>query len=172
MHRLVLMRHAKSDWPAGFDDIDRPLSKRGIADAGVAGEYLGTQDWQIGFALVSVAQRTRETFLNVSSTLGYDVAHSFEDSIYDASPGEILSLVRSQAAKTVLVIGHAPGIPRLALGLAAGDLPNELLRGKGYPTAAISVLESDQPWAAWEPECARFVEYHVPRANPHSDDSD
>ncbi|MEN9711067.1 MAG: hypothetical protein RL441_1059 [Actinomycetota bacterium] len=172
MHRLVLMRHAKSDWPAGFDDIDRPLSKRGIADAGVAGEYLGTQDWQIGFALVSVAQRTRETFANVSSTLGYDVRHSFENSIYDASPGEILSLVRAQVAETVLVIGHAPGIPRLALGLAMGELPNELLRGKGYPTAAISVLESDQPWSAWEPECARFVDYHVPRADPLSDDSD
>ena len=37
---LLLMRHAKSDYPAGVIDHDRPLARRGIREAGLAGGWL------------------------------------------------------------------------------------------------------------------------------------
>ncbi|MGQ3295308.1 MAG: SixA phosphatase family protein, partial [Shinella sp.] len=33
MKRLLLLRHAKSAWPEGVEDHDRPLSDRGRRDA-------------------------------------------------------------------------------------------------------------------------------------------
>lgn len=172
MPRLVLMRHAKSDWPHGAADLDRPLTKRGRRDAIAAGEWLAAQDWTIDTAVVSIAQRTRETFSQLSESLGYAPTLTFEEAIYEASPGEILNVIRQQSANTVLVVGHSPGIPRLAASLSDGHLPPTLLAGKGYPTSAISVLESETPWSGWEPECASFVEFVVPRADPHNSDND
>ena len=37
--RLILLRHAKSDWP-DVPDQDRPLAKRGKRDAPVIGRWL------------------------------------------------------------------------------------------------------------------------------------
>ena len=37
---LVLLRHAKSDYPGGVADHDRPLAPRGEREAGLAGEWL------------------------------------------------------------------------------------------------------------------------------------
>src|SRR5437764_1228803 len=37
--RLVVARHAKSDWPAGVADHDRPLGRRGRRDAEAAGRW-------------------------------------------------------------------------------------------------------------------------------------
>ena len=33
MKTLILVRHAKSDWPEDTDDFDRPLAERGMHDA-------------------------------------------------------------------------------------------------------------------------------------------
>ena len=47
---------------------------------------------------------------------------NYAEQIYDASPGEILAEIKeaSPQASTLLVIGHAPGIPSLATRLAGG----------------------------------------------------
>src|SRR6201993_5368928 len=37
---LLLMRHAKSGYPAGVVDRERPLAPRGIREAGLAGKWL------------------------------------------------------------------------------------------------------------------------------------
>ena len=33
MKKLILVRHAKSDWPEDTDDFNRPLADRGLEDA-------------------------------------------------------------------------------------------------------------------------------------------
>ena len=38
--RLILLRHAKSDYPLGVPDHDRPLNERGRRDADAAGAWL------------------------------------------------------------------------------------------------------------------------------------
>ncbi|OYX10305.1 MAG: phosphoglycerate mutase, partial [Rhizobiales bacterium 32-66-8] len=40
MRRLILLRHAKSDWPDGIADLERPLAARGRAAAPLVGAYL------------------------------------------------------------------------------------------------------------------------------------
>ena len=33
MKTLLLIRHAKSDWPENMKDFDRPLAEKGLIDA-------------------------------------------------------------------------------------------------------------------------------------------
>ncbi|MFZ0755940.1 MAG: histidine phosphatase family protein, partial [Trebonia sp.] len=59
--RLVLLRHAKSDWP-DVPDQDRPLAKRGRRDAPVAGGWLGRSGYVPDAVVCSTARRARETW--------------------------------------------------------------------------------------------------------------
>ena len=43
MRRLILLRHAKSDRPAGVRDLERPLNKRGKRAAPVVGERIAAE---------------------------------------------------------------------------------------------------------------------------------
>ena len=61
MRTLVLMRHAKSDYPAGVPDHERPLAPRGTREAGLAGDWLREHAPAIDAVLCSSAVRTRQT---------------------------------------------------------------------------------------------------------------
>ncbi len=61
MRTLVLLRHAKSDYPGGVADHDRPLAPRGIREAGLAGDWLRAELPAIDAVLCSTATRTRQT---------------------------------------------------------------------------------------------------------------
>ena len=66
MKRLLLLRHAKSAWPDGVEDHDRPLSDRGRRDAPRMGAYIAAAGLRPDFALVSSARRTQETWALVA----------------------------------------------------------------------------------------------------------
>src|SRR5271169_6955745 len=62
MRRLMLLRHAKSDWSSpGMPDRERPLNARGIADAHTMGIYLARHALVPDLILCSPAKRTRLT---------------------------------------------------------------------------------------------------------------
>ena len=56
--RLILMRHAKSDWGTGDDDHDRPLNARGRGDAPRVGEALRELGWVPDLVVLSDSART------------------------------------------------------------------------------------------------------------------
>ena len=62
MRQLLLLRHAKSAWPDGVPDSQRPLNNRGRRDARAAGQWLRENVGGLGAVVCSPAQRTRETF--------------------------------------------------------------------------------------------------------------
>ena len=53
--RLILFRHAKSDWP-DVPDRDRPLAKRGRRDAPVIGRWLRDHGYQPDTVICSAAR--------------------------------------------------------------------------------------------------------------------
>jgi phosphohistidine phosphatase len=61
MKNLLLLRHAKSAWPDGVEDHDRPLAERGRRDAPRMGAYMADVGIEPNVALVSSARRTQET---------------------------------------------------------------------------------------------------------------
>src|SRR4029453_5768266 len=58
---LLLLRHAKSDYPQGVADHERPLAPRGEREAGLAGDWLRAHAPAVDAVLCSTATRTRQT---------------------------------------------------------------------------------------------------------------
>lgn len=147
--RLILLRHAKSDRPAGIRDLDRPLNPRGRRAAPLVGAYMAGEGLVPDHVLVSPSQRTRETWEAVAESLGHP-PHKVAQDIYEAPVESLLAVIRAapDEARTLLVIGHNPGLQDLAVHLV-GDGPKDLCRrlSAEFPTAALAVI--DIPAEAW-----------------------
>ena len=72
MRELILLRHAHAEpAAAGLDDIDRPLSREGQAEAEAAGRWLKEHGHLPDRILCSPARRARETLEQVLLAIGY-----------------------------------------------------------------------------------------------------
>lgn len=163
MRTLVLMRHAKSDYPAGVPDHQRPLAPRGIREAGLAGEWLRENVPAIDAVLCSSAVRTRQTL----ERTGVDAPVSYLDRLYDAHPGTVIEEINQVGddVATLLVVGHEPTTSHVALGLAGpgSDVGAAERITLKYPTSAIAVLRVPGDWAGLELSGAELMSFHVPR---------
>jgi phosphohistidine phosphatase len=164
--RLVLLRHAKSQWPDGVPDQDRPLAERGIADATAAGPVLagfGTPD----VVLCSPALRTRQTWRLVSAALTDPPAPRFDEGIYGAGVRELLDLIRDVPvqARLVVIVGHEPTMSATTDLLAGpGSRADDLARLRNkYPTSGMAVLRPTTDWADLTAESAALERFLVPR---------
>jgi phosphohistidine phosphatase len=164
--KLVLLRHAKSDWP-DVADHDRPLAKRGRRDAPAVGRWLGESGYAPDAVVCSTARRARETWELVSTGLTAAApqrsrvpAVRYEPRVYEATVLGLLMLVREfdAAWRTALVVGHNPGIAELTAGLASPDSPPP----QAFPTAAVAVLGLPGSWAEAAPGEARLLAFIVP----------
>lgn len=163
MRTLVLVRHAKSDYPPGVSDHDRPLSPRGERDAPVIGRWISEHGLCPQVALVSTAERTRQTWSSMAPFLG-DVPVVWEPRIYEASRQELLGVLAGvpEDFTCVMMVGHNPGMEDFALSATAGSVNEARARmAEKFPTSAVAVLTSDDRWSQWgSAELSSFV---VPR---------
>jgi phosphohistidine phosphatase len=166
---LVLLRHAKSAYPFGVGDHERPLAPRGRREAGLAGEWLrsGTVD-PIQGVLCSTATRTRQTLMET----GIGAPVQFSERLYCATPRAVIDEINqvrdafTADVRSLLVIAHEPGMSQLALALTGAEGSNETAAANvatKFPTSAIAVLRFDGPWQRLEPGEAALVTFHVPR---------
>ena len=154
---LVLMRHAKSDWgDNSLSDHDRPLNRRGIADAPLMAQWLAENDLIPDQILCSSAERTRETVELMVQVWPGELSWSSADSLYLASPETIMSTIRSgfSGAKTLMVVAHNPGMAYLASMLAG--------KGVDMPTAAIAVFQANHTeWCDLDSETPLELTYFM-----------
>ena len=161
---LLLLRHAKSDYPQGVADHERPLAPRGEREAGLAGDWLRAHAPAVDAVLCSTATRTRQTLARSR----IDAPVNFVDRLYDATAGAVIEEINRTEpdVQTLLVIGHEPAMSSVALGLATADGSNttaaERISTK-FPTSAIAVLRTGQPWDQLALSGAALVGFHVPR---------
>ncbi|MEU4197509.1 histidine phosphatase family protein [Kribbella sp. NPDC026611] len=164
---LVLLRHAKAVPPETMPDLERPLADRGRADAGAAGRYLVAQGIEPDLVLCSPSKRTRETWKYVADA-GVSAGDVWYDKrIYNADTDGLLDVVHDvpTEARTVVMVGHAPGIPWLADELALdGTSPERLELTQKYPTTGLAVLHLTCRWADLSANEADLVSYVVPRS--------
>ena len=151
------MRHAKSDYPPGVADHDRPLNARGRRDAAVAGAWLAEHRRGIVTGtltvLVSSAQRAQQTWALAGDGLAGTV--TTEPRIYEAGISTLIDLAAAQGPGTVLIVGHNPTLEQCLWHLT-GDL-------SAMKTSAIAVIEldPDEPWASGT---ATLRDFQTPRA--------
>lgn len=164
MPTLVLLRHAKSSYPPGVDDHDRPLNPRGEREAPIAGRevarvltHIGGSSPAIDVALVSTAARAQQTWQLAVEQLPPVGRNQTDPNLYLATVPELLRTIRGlpQDAQCVLVVGHNDGLERLA-----GELADQPVRLK---TSSFAVLSSERGWASWAPATAHLETVVVAR---------
>jgi phosphohistidine phosphatase len=157
-HTLVLMRHAKSDYPEETPDHERPLADRGRRDAPRMGAWLRDSGYLPDLVLCSTAERTRQTWDLVAAELPATPAVTYEPRLYGVSTFGMLMLVREvpEGAATAMLVGHNPATGELAAALADDQATR-------FPTASIAVLRLPGPWAAVTPGEATRLALVSPR---------
>lgn len=169
MLRLFLLRHAKSDWDAGVeDDHDRPLNPRGRDAARRMGAYMRAHGYMPDLVLCSTAMRTQETAALIKLSPPADLRDMRE--LYLAEASTLLETLRSiKDARSVMLIGHNPGIGMLASSLArtahdSGEYERLERVRKKYPTGALSVFDFDVArWHDIGPGIGAVEDYMPPR---------
>jgi phosphohistidine phosphatase len=155
--RLVIVRHAKSAWPDGVPDPQRPLNRRGRRDAPAVGRWLRERVGPLDAVVCSPATRARQTWELIAGELDAPPAPDLDERVYAATADTLLAVVRGipETAGSVLLVGHNPGVADL---LAA--LTGEKLKVK---TSMVAVLGLACSWADAAPGMARLVAHATPR---------
>ncbi|HUZ90546.1 MAG TPA: histidine phosphatase family protein [Methylocella sp.] len=122
MPRLLLIRHAEAAVHAPQGDLQRPLTARGHADAARMGAYSQTSGLVPDLALVSPARRARDTLDVMVREFRQKPACEIEHLLYGADVGVLRELLEriSPCVKTLLIVGHNPGLAEFARFLLDG----------------------------------------------------
>ena len=158
MRELILLRHAHAEAAApGQADLDRPLSAEGLAEAESAGRWLKDNGWVPDCVLCSPSRRTRETLEAVLGEVGY-IDQRIEPSIYEATPCGLIALADAHRdVGRLMLVGHNPGLERLAALLHSGQSGDY----RGMPPGGVAVLTMPVD-AALEPGIARLGAFWWP----------
>lgn len=109
MRRLLVMRHAKSDWDAGTTDHERPLNRRGRRSAELMGELLAGADEVPDLALTSTAVRARDTVERAALAGGWQTPIEAHGALYLSSvSGTLDVLATAPDVAAVMLVGHQP----------------------------------------------------------------
>lgn len=174
--RLLLMRHAKSDWAdESLSDHDRPLNGRGRGAAPRMADWIRQLGELPDRILCSSSTRTCQTAQLLMDTWQTDPPIITTESLYLASPNGIVDVIQAEGgdAGTLLVIAHNPGMTALVSGLAGQSVD--------MPTAATALFEvpfSSGQESANDSTCAniwqtfgdceglRWIDFAKPKALP------
>ncbi|MFB7357611.1 SixA phosphatase family protein [Streptomyces gardneri] len=164
--RLVVLRHAKSAWPEGVPDRDRPLGPRGLRDAPAAGRSLAETGVLPDLVLCSPARRARHTWDLAAAELDSPPPVRHDPRLYGADADDLLDVLHGvpDATGTLVLVGHNPGLEDLVLLLAADGVGDALDRVQAkFPTSATAVLTWHGSWPGLRPGGALLTDLVIPR---------
>ncbi|MFC0204886.1 SixA phosphatase family protein [Novosphingobium soli] len=153
MKTLGIFRHAKSDWnDARLRDFDRPLNTRGRVGAAVMGKHI--REHAVGWKriLASPAVRVTQTIEIAGEAAGETPPITWDRRIYLASSAALMDVLREQdgAPRSILLVGHNPGLEDLIFDLVPGNGENPLrdIVEDKFPTASYAVIALDiEDWS-------------------------
>jgi phosphohistidine phosphatase len=111
MKRLMLLRHAKSDWESGAaSDHERPLAGRGRKSAIAMGRFMALANLVPDYAVTSTAVRARTTLQLAMEAGDWTCPVSETRSLYHAGVDDVLAVVSESADSdgSLLIVGHQP----------------------------------------------------------------
>jgi phosphohistidine phosphatase len=170
MRQLLLLRHAKSSWTnTELADPDRPLSDRGRAAAAAMSDAMRGLGLLPDVVLVSSAQRTLETLAALEPWEETPLVERMND-LYLASAPQMLQILRgvAETVRSVLLIGHNPGLHDLALTLVgaasmASPTPDNRRLAESFPTASLAEFSIAGSWKQLGEGSGRLVRFLCPR---------
>ncbi len=169
MAQLLLLRHAKSSWDdPTVPDHQRPLNALGERAARLMSGAFATLHLAPDLALISSSRRTQQTFEALH--LSKDATEvEITDGLYLADADTILERLRlvPEGTRSVLVVGHNPGLYDAAIELVGNDPaarpePPVMRLLDGYPTASLAEFAIAVPWAELGTGRGRLVRFQRP----------
>lgn len=143
MRQLILVRHAKSSWEnPELNDFERPLNKRGKRDAPFMADLLAEKKVKPDLVLSSPAVRTKLTAIEFANKLGIDKEKIiWNEKLYLASAAKIFKILSAidEKVKSVLLVGHNPGLTDLQNFLCSEEIDN-------IPTCGIVAMKTKKDW--------------------------
>jgi phosphohistidine phosphatase len=161
MKSLLLVRHAKSSWDnPDLNDHDRPLNSRGERDAPFMAKIIRKLKIEPEQILSSPAKRTLVTAQIFSKEFKYPVSKIIQDDdIYLANSNQLLKKIRKtdDKIKTLMVVGHNPGITSLSNYLSGKFIDN-------IPTSGVVILKSKiKSWNYIDRKVCTLERFEYPR---------
>jgi phosphohistidine phosphatase len=169
MRRLLLFRHARAERSiAGASDLERTLVERGRKDAGTIGAYMANHGLVPERVLLSPAARAQQTWTCAASVIKPAPAVASVDTLYDATAHNMLTVIQNAPAsvRSLLVIGHNPGMHELALMLiATGDVDAREALREELPTAGLVIIDfALDEWRRLHPASGRLERFVSPKS--------
>jgi len=147
MRRLTLVRHAHADdKPPGGSDFERPLSTRGLREAGALARYLLDRALLPNLLITSTARRTLQTAEILTQVLAlpeYRVQPA--QHLYLAPAEALLQAVRDVQSDVahLAIVAHNPGVSDLVRVL----LPEDVDIGELVTAGACTLTFDVNSWA-------------------------
>ncbi len=155
MKTLLIVRHAKTerDHPAG--DHARGLTQRGTRAATALGHDLQQRIGTPDRIVTSAARRAVQTATLIATACAAADRLHLDPALYLADLDDLLAVLRRlpDAAATVILVGHNPGLEALVPALAGG--PTRHLPPAGLAHLTLPV----DRWAAVQPGTATLVAF-------------
>ena len=122
MKKLLIMRHAKSDWGSGLADHERPLNKRGTRAAAAMGKALAAMEEVPDLIISSTATRAATTARLAAEAGEWNSRISYSDALYGTSVRGALEVLMEAdpGAASVMLVGHEPTWSSLVEHLTGG----------------------------------------------------
>jgi phosphohistidine phosphatase len=168
MRRLMLLRHAKSDWSApGTRDQDRPLNARGREAAPRMGTYMARHGLMPDLVIASPATRVMDTLSLVLPAFKKQPKTLPDARLYETDAEELLKVIKEtpHAVHSLLLVGHNPALAELAsLLVASGDVESRQRLIEKFPTAGLAVIDFPfDDWSKIHPKSGRLDRFVLPK---------
>lgn len=161
MKKLLLIRHAKSDWAdTNLTDFNRPLNPRGLRDSVAMAQHISMQKLVPEKLVSSPALRALTTCELMAKEWHKELDHiELNPTIYEANVQSLLKIVNGfgDEDEYVALFGHNNGITDLAVYLTDADLFN-------IPTCGIALIEFPlESWKMVSKQTGDLLMYDFPK---------
>jgi phosphohistidine phosphatase len=172
MHQLLLLRHAKSSWDEPkLADRDRSLNKRGRRAAGMMRQAMLDLGLTPDVVLVSPSRRTLETLAAIEPWDDTPLVEQVE-LLYLATAPQMLGILQgmNETVRSVLLIGHNPGMHELSVQLAGSSVAGEATQrlAHAFPTGALAEFAIATQWQRLDAAGTRLVRFLTPKELPET----
>ena len=156
MKTLILVRHAKSDWPENTDDFDRPLAEKGIHDAEKMSHFLKEKNIEIEKFFSSPALRALSTCEIFNKQ--YQIEIETIQKLYNASDTnfENITLGLDDHLNKVALFSHNNGISNFA-----NSMSDDMFM---FPTCGVAGYEIDcDSWSDFHDASKKLIFFYEPK---------
>ncbi|ASW76456.1 phosphohistidine phosphatase [Chryseobacterium piperi] len=155
MKKLILVRHAKSDWPEETEDFDRPLADKGLEDAMNMSRFLKTNNIAIDYLVSSPAVRALNTCKIFNQT--YQLNFMTDEKLYNPSERNFESVIYNlnDDHSSVAFFSHNNGISNFA-----NSISEDIFH---FPTCGVAGFEIDcNSWSEFDGASKKLLFFYEP----------